>query len=74
MELILSLVGFTILGFIIRAVSKDSSLEEKPKDPYSWVGQIVLSLIIGFLVWTFIPEKCKQSSDNDPVDYMILRR
>ena len=74
MELIFSLIGFTILGFTIRAVIKDSSLAEKPNNNSSWIGQIVLSLIVGFLVWTVLPKKCKESSDDDRIENMIIRR
>lgn len=65
MSLIFSIIGFVVLGFIVRAFFQNSSVKDKPRDSVDWIVQIVISAFIGFIVWTAIPEKCKHSNESD---------
>lgn len=65
MGIIFSIIGFIILGVIIRSVFNDKSIEGKPKGTTEWIFQLVICLIVGFIVWSVIPQKCKRSSDRE---------
>ena len=74
MEIVFTIIGLTIFGLILRALFKDKSVADKPKDAYSWIAQLVISLIVGAFVWfMIIPKSCKKDSDFDPVERMILK-
>lgn len=63
--MIFSIIGFIILGYIIRAIFKDKSIEGVPTSVSSWILQLFISAIIGLFVWSIIPERCKKSDDRD---------
>ena len=65
MGVIFSIIGFIILGLIVRSLLGDKSVEGSPKSGSSWVVQIVISVIVGFVVWSVIPQSCKNSSDRE---------
>lgn len=65
MSVIFSIIGFVIFGFIIRALFADKMLADEPKNKKDWFFQLVISLIVGLVVWTVIPEKCKRSNDRE---------
>ena len=70
----LTIVGLTIFGLLLRGLFKDKSIADKPKDTYSWIAQLIISLLVGAFVWfMIIPKSCKRSSDHDPADTMILK-
>lgn len=71
---ILTIVGLTIFGLIIRGLLKDKSITDKPMNTYSWIIQLGVSLLVGFIVWSVIPTSCKKSSDSDPADRIIKSR
>lgn len=72
MGAILTIFGLTIFGLFIRGVFKDKSIADKPKDTYSWIAQLIISLLVGAFVWyMIIPSSCKRSSDDDPADRII---
>ncbi len=74
MGTILTIIGLTIFGLLIRGLFKDKSIADKPKDTYSWIAQLIISLLVGAFVWfMIIPKSCKRSSDNDSADTMILK-
>jgi uncharacterized membrane protein len=68
MSLIFSIIGFIILGFLVRAIISGETNDNSPKVNHSTssvIFQIIISLIVGFVVWSTIPQRCKQSSDRD---------
>jgi hypothetical protein len=71
MGTILTIVLLTIFGLLLRGLFKDKSIADKPKDTYSWIIQLGISLLVGFVVWSIIPTSCKKGSDSDPADRII---
>ncbi|RWX00880.1 hypothetical protein [Flavobacterium cerinum] len=76
MSIIFSIIGFTILGAFIRAIFKDKSIRDKPKDTSEWVVQLIFCLIVGAIVWAFIPKNCggHKNEDYDPFEHRKLSR
>ena len=68
MEIILSIIGLTILGLIARVLFKDSDISEKPKDSSSLIIQLVIFLVVGFIVWSALPKLCNHGGDYDSTD------
>ena len=68
MEIIFSIIGLTFLGLVARAIFKDKDIAEKPKDSTSLIMQLVISLIVGVIVWSALPKSCKHSNDYDSTD------
>ena len=73
MGIIFSIIGLTILGLFVRGIFNDEDLAEKPKDNKSFIFQLIISLIVGFVVWSAIPKSCKHSNDYDSSDNDIMR-
>lgn len=76
MSTIFTIIGLTILGFIVRAIFKDKDVAEKPKNNSDWIPQIIISLLVGIFVWACIPKSCDKykNEDYDPADHQIIRR
>jgi len=76
MSIVFSIIGLTLLGLLIRGLANDKSIAEKPKDSSQWVIQLVLSLIVGAIVWAFIPKNCDRNRDEDydPYEYQRMSR
>lgn len=74
MEIIFTIIGFIILGAIIRSVLNDKSVEAKPQNSSEWIIQLIICLAVGAIVWSFIPKSCKhrKNSDYDPASYEKL--
>lgn len=74
MGVVFTILGLIFLGFVLRGIFNDKSVADKPKDTYSWIAQLIISLLVGAFVWFLIvPKSCKKSSDRDPTDTMILK-
>lgn len=65
MGVIFSIIGFIILGIIVRSLLSDKSIQGKPTGATDWIFQLVVCLIVGFIVWSVIPQKCKRGSDRE---------
>lgn len=65
MQIIFSIIGFIILGAVVRSLTNDKSIEGKPENSSQWIIQLVICLIVGAIVWTMIPNKCKRRSNSD---------
>jgi len=76
MGIIFSIIGLTVLGIFIRAIFKDKTIAERPKDSSQWVIQLILSLIVGAIVWAMIPKNCNKyrSEDYDPAEHQRISR
>ena len=64
MSIIFTIIGLTILGLFVRAIFKDKTIADKPKSGYELVIQLVISLILGAIIWAVVPERCKRGSDD----------
>lgn len=65
MEIIFTIIGFIILGTIVRSLMNDKSIEDKPQNSSQWIFQLVICLIVGAIVWAMMPNACKHRSSSD---------
>lgn len=65
MEILFTIIGFIILGAIVRSLANDKTAEAKPENNSEWIVQLIICLVIGAIVWSLIPESCKHRKDSD---------
>lgn len=67
-------LGLTFLGLVTRSVLKDKTIAKKPKNTYSLIIQLIISIIVGaFVYFLIIPKSWKRESDIDIIDTTILK-
>lgn len=65
MGAIFAIIGFIVLGGIVRSLMNDKSIEDKPENSTQWIIQLIICLIVGAIVWAMLPNKCKHSNNSD---------
>jgi prolipoprotein diacylglyceryltransferase len=65
MSVIFSIIGFTVFGIVLRLIFQEKTIQEKPKDKSDLIYQLIISLILGAMVWAFLPKDCSKYSDTD---------
>jgi len=67
-------LGLTFLGLVTRSVLKDKTIAKKPRNTYSLIIQLIISIIVGACVYfLIIPKSWKRESDIDIIDAIILK-
>jgi len=74
METIFSLIGYVILGFLVISATKKDLFESVGDTFLDKFAKIIVCMVVGAIVWSLVPSKCKYSnSDYDPLDYQKLK-
>jgi hypothetical protein len=69
MELIFSVIGFIIFGLFIRGVFKDETIKDKPTNSWVVFVQLLISLVVGYFVWTTLTKSCSDVKRRYSEDY-----